>query len=68
MTLTLKSVLDQDPLGLRSSLKWFSYFLYAGMTLAQLTVPALPAPAPQYQYRLVSPMPIATPDQKKPLA
>ncbi|XP_037415968.1 RNA-binding protein 24-like isoform X1 [Triticum dicoccoides] len=39
-----------------------------GMTLAQLTAPALPAPAPQYQYRLVSPMPIATPDQKKPLA
>ncbi|KAF7040466.1 hypothetical protein CFC21_050368 [Triticum aestivum] len=42
-----------------------------GMTLAQLTAPALPASAPQYpqyQYRLVSPMPIATPDQKKPLA
>ncbi|EMS45722.1 RNA-binding protein 38 [Triticum urartu] len=39
-----------------------------GITLAQLTAPALPAPAPQYQYRLVSPMPIATPDQKKPLA
>ncbi|KAI5001844.1 hypothetical protein ZWY2020_026494 [Hordeum vulgare] len=39
-----------------------------GMTLAQLTAPALPASAPQYQYRLISPMPIATPDQKKPLA